>query len=233
MNVFKNLLSILGKIEWRSIMVEFKPLIYTAFGWVLGLLSTFSVQWLNKRRLEKDLRRSLCSQLKDALLRVSATYYTMCRNLGRADREVLQWTYSMRRATGESIAQQVEEATEFLFNQSDEVWRVLSLIGRQTTGTHSHIKKFRIPYLEVNLPSIGLLESNLQSFLFDVLTKINWLNEAIDRNNFYYEKTFDSNLSRENWDIIHGNIIEGYEKIGNLCRDTAEAMVKIVKELSK
>jgi len=214
-------------------MVELKPLIYTAFGWVLGLLSTFFLQWFNEWRYIKVFKKSLSTQLKEAILRLSGTSYIMVRNIGRVDREILQWTYSMRRATGEVILQEVIEATENLLNQSDEIWRTLSLVNRQAEARHSHVKKFRMPYLEANLSSIEKLETNLQQSLFEVITKINWLNDAIDRNNFFFEKTFDSSLGVENRSIISINITEGYEFIGKLCREIAEKMVKIVEEISK
>jgi hypothetical protein len=212
-------------------MVELKPLIYTAFGWVLGLLSTIFVQWLNKRRLKKDFKKGLIAQLKEVIPRLTGTTYILSSNLGKLDKDILEWINSIISKFGGDFPEKYKGGTESLLKLTEEQLATLSLITRQADGKASFIKNINLPFLEVNILSFTLFGSDFQRSLFSILARINMLNEEIDRNNFYYEKTFDSTITRENWLILDGNTKKGYENIIKICRYLAESIIEILKEL--
>jgi len=152
-------------------------------------------------------------------------------NLGEMDRDALNWTKSVKSQGYQFLEGETVEAMNKILELTDDQMKAVNQLTKQKPAKASFIKKFNLPLLEENISSICLLDSNLQHSLLDIRTKINWLNEIVERHNFFFEKTFDSGISRENWEIIDSNIKKGYAEFGNLCRNTSELIMNALKEL--
>ena len=152
-------------------MVELKPLIYTAFGWVLGLLSTIFVQWLNKRRLKKDFKKGLIAQLKEVIPRLTGTTYILSSNLGKLDKDILEWINSIISKFGGDFPEKYKGGTESLLKLTEEQLATLSLITRQADGKASFIKNINLPFLDAysdaNRPPIPIQTGHLLTKVSD------------------------------------------------------------------
>lgn len=210
--------------------INFEPLIYTLFGWVLGVLGTLILERLKRRRVKKDFVKSVCAQFKEVVPRLAGTYYSMKSNLGELDRDVLNWIKSVRSQGYQFLEDKTVEGIDKFLELDDEQIRDLNQLIKQKTPKVSSLRKHNVPLLQENISSISLLDSNLQHSLLDIRTKVNWLNEIVDQHNFFFEKTFDSGISDENWKIIDSNIRNGYEQLGKWCRRISELIMEIVIE---
>lgn len=220
-------------------MIKLEPMIYTGFGvvlgFVLGFLGTLLTEFFKRRRSKKDFKEGLCAQLREVQPRLAGIYGSLSIALGKIDRDMLSWVHSMKLEwSGDPLEITQTKIEELLKLGNDELAKATQLlIATQSGRKVKYIKKISLPFLENNFHLIPLLDSNHQRFILDIWTKINWLKEEIDRCNFFFERTFDSSLSPENWEILHKNINKSYEVIAKLCRDIAESVSKIIEELSK
>lgn len=211
--------------------INFEPLIYTLLGWVLGVLGTLILERLKRRRVKKDFLKSVCVQFKEVVPRLAGTYFTLKRNLGEMDRDVLNWIRSVT-SQGYQFLEDKEdktvEAMDKLLELDDEQIIGLNQLTKQKPPKASLLGKFSVPLLEENISSILLLDSKLQHSLLDIRAKVNWLNELVAQHNSFFEKTFDSGINDENWDRLDSNIRTGYGRVGNWCRRISELIMEMV-----
>lgn len=216
-----------------SSSINFEPLIYTLFGWVLGVLGTLILERLKRRRAKKDFVKSVWAQFREVVPRLAGTYYSMKYNLGELDRDVLKWIKSVRSQGYQFLEEKTVEGIDKFLELDDEQIRGLNELIKQKPPKVSSLRKFGVPLLQENISSILLLDSKLQHSLLDIRTKVNWLNEIVDQHNFFFEKTFDSGISDDNWKIIDSNIRNGYEQMGRWCRRISELIMEIVIKCQK
>jgi hypothetical protein len=211
--------------------INFEPLIYALFGWVLGVFGTLLVERLKRRQVKADFMKNVSAQFKEIVPRLAGNYLLLKINLGEMDRDALNWIKNVRSQGYKFLEDKTVEAINKFLEMSDEQIRAVNQLTKQKPTKASFIKKFSLPLLTENISSISLLESNLQHSLLDIRTKISWLNEMVERHNFYFEKTFDSGISSENREIIDSNIRDGYTEFGNWCRKLSELIMNSLKEL--
>jgi hypothetical protein len=215
-----------------SSSINLEPLIYIVLGFVLGLFGNLILERIKRKWLRKDFVKALYAQFKELAPKLAGNYLILKINLGEMDRDALNWIKSVKSQGYQFLEDKTVEAIDKFLKLNDDEIRVVNQLTKQKPPKASFIKKFNLPVLEENISSISLLDSNLQHSLLDIKTKINWLNEIVERHNFFFEKTFDSGISRENWEIIDSNIREGYAQLGKLCRNISELIMKLPKELS-
>ncbi len=210
--------------------LDFNSIIYTSFGFFLGFLGNLITQWIGRKRLQKDFVKGLYAQFKEELPRLVGTYYIMCSTVGKVDRDVLNWMKSMTRDMTE-YPQSYKDGFEELLRKDDADLALALKVG-SSSERPKFVKKFSFPFLENNISSIKLLNLNLQQGVFKIWTKLNVLNEEIERNDFYFKKTFEQ-VTPENYDIIVKNTKESYANIGTLCREASELISKLIEKIEK
>jgi len=221
-----------GSGATSSSSINLEPLIYTVLGFVLGLFGNLILERIKRKWLRKDFVNALYAQFKELVPKLAGNYLILKIDLGEMDRDALNWIKSVKSQGYQFLEDKTVEAIDKFLKLNDDQIRVVNQLNKQKPPKASFIKKFNLPVLDENISSISLLDSDLQYSLLDIKTKINWLNEIVERHNFFFEKTFDSGISRENWEIIDSNIREGYAQLGKWCRNTSELIMKLLKELS-
>lgn len=207
------------------------PFFYTAFGWLLGFLGTFLQRWFEKRRFRKDFCRTLCAEIKEMTTRLVGSYYSLSSDFVGINRDTLKWVNSMSSAYPGEIPKEALNAIEGLLKLSDDELATLSAL--RTKSESLFLKKYSLPFLEVNITSLTHLEFPLQTSILAIRRNIAWLNEIIDRCNFFYEKSFDQSLSNENHLIMRANMKEEYKRMAHLCRTTADICSATYTNLEK
>lgn len=200
-------------------------------GWLLGFLGTLLVQWVKRSQIKKDVRGGVHIELRETIPILVGTYFVLNEALGKIDRNVLDWVRSMSSESNTEHEESIKSSIENLLKLSNDQLAVTLQAAKiaELKGRAKFIKRFSLPFLEQNISSIQLLDSSFKSSVLNITRKVNWLNEEIDRINFFYEKTFDSGLTEENWQIIERNLTSGYQNVARLCRDTTELIVKLIK----
>mgnify|MGYP001569173435 CR=1 FL=1 len=94
-------------------------------------------------------------------------------------------------------------------------------------------KKIHTPFLDLKISNLPLLKENLRNSIIKIHIKIKKMNEDIKRHSFYFEKTFDANITSGNYEIISNNIKENYNNIARQAQITVGLISEAQKELEK
>lgn len=84
-----------------------------------------------------------------------------------------------------------------------------------------------IPFTENNVSSLHHFSIDFQKLVFSIISQLNILNDNIAQANDDFDKTFESNMERENVVIIRGNILKAYKRLD----DKAQYLIKIITDL--
>lgn len=204
-------------------LTSFLPIVYTAFGFFLGLCGTLFLQRLERRTQTNEFIAILRVQLKEALPRLVGMRALLADLLGQTDRGVYEWLRLKHQYF------EVEEEVDF-----DEILRLtdeqIASLHPPTTETKA-FHKIYLPVLESHIPSFNWLEPEAQSILLNLRTQINWTNSWIERDWFYFKKTFDSSLDETNHEIILANQRDGYNNLSETSRRAADLITDALEAL--
>lgn len=213
-------------------MFSVVPIIYTGFGWFLGLLSTLVLQRINRRKRKKNFELGLCVELKEAIPRLALTYWLLKEALGELDRKAIEWTYSILSEFAKDDKKTLELLDSFR-KKTDKDLKALALSIKASKKKTMSVKKLHLPFLQSNLPSVSLLAPGSQRVVAAIQRNVDSLNEEVDLYSFYLKKTFDATLSEENYSIVNINIDHAYGAIADLSYKTAELISRALSNLSK
>jgi len=104
---------------------------------------------------------------------------------------------------------------------------VLQLLGSDGITDYS-LKKVYLPFLESKIDILPAFGNKFRMLIFEIRSKIQALNEEIDNSQFYFRKTFDSSISRENHDIIRGNLKSCYKNINSQMKHIVEKINDLI-----
>lgn len=208
------------------------PIIYTGFGWFLGLLSTLVLQRINRRKRKKDFELGLCVELKEAMPRLALTYWLLKEALGDLDRKAIEWTYSILSEFAKEDKKILELLDSFR-KKTDKDLKALALSIKASKKKTMSVKKLHLPFLQSNLPGVSLLAPGSQRVVAAIQRDVASLNEEVDLYFFYLKKTFDGTLSERNYSIVNMNIDHAYGAIVDLSYKTAELISRALSDLSK
>lgn len=201
-------------------------------GWFLGYITTLLNQWRERKRLRKEFEKTISVELKEITTRFVGNYWVLANDAMQANRGNLAWLDSMVSVyPGELPDVGVKVFKELLKLSDDELAKAAMAKGKIRS---IFLQKFNLPFLEKNITSLALLgNSSLQASILAVRRNIGWLNANVDRNNFFYEKSFDQSMSVENRKIMVDNMEDTYIIMADLCRKTADHCNAIILKLDQ
>lgn len=215
-----------------SLMKTLGPIVYTVFGWILGIVGTFVLQSVNRKKRKNDFEQSLCAEFREVISQLAGTHYLLRDALGELDRDVLNWTQTMLSKFPQGYEKPLKSIGKLL-KRSDDDLKALAAQTKASKRETMSIKKITLPFLQQNLSSISLLSPNLQRSVAAIQRYINSLNEEIDLYYFYFKKTFNSTLTEKNYELVNKNIDHAYQVIADLSYKTAECVLKTISDFRK
>ncbi len=208
----ENILRFLSSLELAYIA----PILYTTFGFFLGLGGTLFLRRLERRTQKEEFIAILRVQLKEALPRLVGMHNILTDLLGKTDRGVYEWLRLKHKRIGGEVESKVNFDNILKLTDEDLAERCLP------EGKTKIFQKIYLPVLESYIPSFNLLDPKVQPILLNLRTEINWINSHVERDWFFFQKTFDSFLSDSNRDIILANQQLGYDDISKASRRAAD-----------
>ena len=203
---------------------------YVIIGWFLGILNIFLVEQYKRYLCGKSFKTAILTELKELLPRLVISYYYINIELGELDKKKLQWIYnSLLSNEDETIKSVKEDIKEKLKYANDDIKKISF---RDITGINPsaiHIKSIILSFYKENTISFSLLNKKLRLKIFDVRTKVNYLNELADRINFFFKQTFVPDLSIVDRKIINSNINNNYKEYLMHSKVVVEKIQKIFK----
>ena len=203
---------------------------YVIIGWFLGILNIFLVEQYKRYLCGKSFKTAILTELKELLPRLVISYYYINIELGELDKKKLQWIYnSLLSNEDETIKSVKEDIKEKLKYANDDIKKISF---RDITGINPsaiHIKSIILSFYKENTISFSLLNKKLRLKIFEVRTKVNYLNELADRINFFFKQTFVPDLSIVDRKIINSNINNNYKEYLMHSKVVVEKIQKIFK----
>lgn len=199
-------------------------------GWVLGILNTIVYEKYKRYLSRKAFEISILAALKELLPRLLVGYYYLNIELGELNEKKLQWIYNNLLSNEDETIKSVKKRIKELLKYTDN--DIKKLRFRDITGINSeviHIKSIILSFDKENTINFSLLRKKLRLKIFEVRTKVNYLNELSDRINFFYKQTFVPNLSSKNHEIIRSNINNNYKEYLMHSKVVVERILEIFK----
>ncbi len=150
-----------------------------------GITYFFSIQKDNKKReqTKEDFQRGLCSQFRELRLRLANTCYQEMVEIGGVNQVNLQrLCNNLVDIQGNKDVERWRELAEMTDDKLTNIDEIVS--GKLHPKM---VNKFRVPALEAGISSLHLLGANHQQSIFSVMTKFDWLNEDIEKYQYFLE----------------------------------------------
>lgn len=195
------------------------------FGWILGVFSSIILENQKRKQAKEDYKESLFTELDLVYPRIVGTYYTIIKEIGQLNKENLEWMHNIISKKNSKSLDTIDDTIIKILKYDDKKIKLLNK-KLQDTRTLS-LKKFNLSFLQENISSFSLLDKEFRFDAINIRTNINYLNDSIDKVNFFYETSFIPGLSTNNYEIAHMNIKNYYINIKDLCKRTSEMIVNI------
>lgn len=189
--------------------------IFLILGWLLGLLGTYIIDHLKKRTKKKEVKKGIMNEIKRirAILVGNAVSLTM--KFGNYNKAIISLIYENIDDFSDEIGfEKFKELIEKYIQLDDEQLKLISTNYQNTKTTDAvNLKSVKHPYIDANISLISLFDQKFQRFITRFIASINQFNEEIYQSRFYYEKTFDISIGKENHKIIQANLLDSYNLI--------------------
>jgi hypothetical protein len=208
-------------------------LISTLFGFILGLIGTCFIDYLHGVRKKKEFREGVLAELQQNLATLS--YHTLNLDASISTGKVECWLKLDKKFNFLQTAAPLDDDTSHkqiirLLENKQNVQDFVTTheyfkTERQQGSSCQHIKKLRYDFLQNNIHSIPLLKKKERDLLLNIFRQLNIINEQIDRNNFYFEKSYDGSLGTDNHARLRTNYLDS-------CQAISDWSFKVSKEIA-
>lgn len=212
------------------------PVVYLIIGWVFGILSTFIFRYLDKRSKISNFKKGLFTELRETQITLANYTCLFYEDIGEINKGILSWVYSIFLENKDNLTE--EENNLFsvikkLLQFSDKTLERAEIYTqlKSLAGKRKFPKKIYIPFLSLNINNLPLLKKDLQIEIAGIYRMVNCLNEEIDNWKYFFNKTFEPNLSTDNYSIVKSNLKNCSEHIAIQSKLIADAISKVKKEL--
>jgi hypothetical protein len=199
-------------------------------GWLLGIFSTLIIDVIRKSHQKTNFKKALFTEFKEIRLRLAGGIYLISGSLGTIDKNLLQWCYNILENHSEKITAETLKKIKRQLRLSDKKIRALYQPEPNLTKNPYILKKFHLSFLESNLTYLSLFNLTFQSRVIEIKNQLDLVNEDIELNRFYYEKTFDSSLNESDRRIVDNNVISQYQNLIRSFRFITDKITNLIEE---
>jgi hypothetical protein len=203
------------------------------FGFILGLISTCFIDYRHRVRKKKEFREGVLAELKLNLAILS--YYTLNLDASISTEKVECWRKLNKEFDFFHLAAPLDDDTLHnqmiqLFESKQNVEGFITdhenvRIKRPQGGNYQFLTKLRYDFLQNNIHLIPLLKKKERNLLLNIFRQLNIINEQIDRNKFYFEKSYDGGLDADNHARLRTNYLDS-------CQAISDWSFKVSKEIA-
>jgi hypothetical protein len=204
-------------------------------GWILGLMSSYTVHWSERNLKISDFLNGCYAQMCELQPRLVSTYLSVRGNISPLSKDDVKWVSSFLsgnhdfRINGkmQSIVKLMVQVPEQEFSTATET----IFLSKTAVPTGKGLKKFNLSFLETNLSTIALLNSQIQVPIWKILDRINLLNQEIDNYLFYLRRTFEPQVMETNEAILQNNMKLSLQFICINIKDTTDVISDLMNNL--
>ena len=204
-------------------------ILYTIFGWLLGLLSQPIVSRIEKYYKRGDVKTAIFSKLKNLLVRLASTCMKIEAHLGTKDKESLRWLKAIYEEYRIECPQKILDAMEKIIQAPDEQFKVAVQYLKAGEDEGIGLRGFSLPFTDSILENLSVFDPKFQSDILEIRTQVGFLNEVVEESVFYFRLTFDPDVIKTNSEPIKNNMNTCYRQVGDGCRRLVEKIQKVLK----
>ncbi|MFZ2448070.1 MAG: hypothetical protein WAW37_17065 [Syntrophobacteraceae bacterium] len=217
----------------------FEKLLLIAFGWFLGLFSPTIVDLIQRKQERKEIKTTLTSELQNLQFRLVGIVYLIAQETRTSiyDRQLLKWIQStMATYTGINYDPALRDVVEALLKLNDqELATAATRAGAQKKEDGRllyklSLKKYSTPLLESQISRLSILDELSRQYVLEIRNRLYLINEDIDQYRFYFNHTFSSNISQDNYELTVKNINDAYVNISSQARLAANQIATLLSK---
>jgi hypothetical protein len=190
-------------------------------GWLLGILSPVIVSRITRKYKRDDLKSGFMKEIGHIRKRLLANMHVLSNHTGSFNKELVQWLLEKYRAL-ESVDPKLLESYQAILASDDAEFEHYKNQISKVEDTGLTLQKFKLAFVNMHLLDFSIFSSEFQAEVFELRTRLEFLNSEIELSDKYFFMTFDTGLSQENLEIVKANLVNKYLHI--------ETMIKRVME---
>lgn len=204
-------------------------LLYIAFGSLLGIAVTSITDFIRDKRKARKFQKVVFLELRDLQIRLSFNHYLIGTKRGKYSLKDIRWVYGIvSEYDGPILDSSFKEQLSILQETEEKTFNKECKKLIRPEEIRSEFKKLYLPTLSSGLNDLAYIKPETARSLVDVLNQLNQLNETIIRHNTYFDKTFESGLTTENYDILSDNLTKAENSLFNSFKFIVEKIDKIL-----
>lgn len=208
--------------------------IYIIFGWFLGILSTFVIDFIKNKNKRNELTNGILVELNDIRYRLACNVFLVASKSGTLNSEIALW---LKKVFGEYKDtyddKKLFDAIEHLATLSDEeIETEFSTLRIVTPPDMSNrFNEISLPFLNSRLGDLSLLDTKTQQNILDIKARLDLLNEEIRFYMYCFQKTWEISET-ENYDRVVSNSDISRAGIGRWSRQVADKISILINKES-
>lgn len=200
-------------------------------GWTLGLFSPILAGIINKRLERKYIINVLSVELDEIKFKLLTLAYMLSHKTGNFNRKFLEWIHSsLKQYAGINSDPLMLDEIERQLSLGEQEFAGVGSLWQDKDGTRLHLKKISTTLLDDHSVKLFVLDKVSLQLVSEIRTKFHLINEEIDQYRYYYNLTFSSNISENNYGIINKNMDDSYVNISAQSRLTVDLIAKLLKK---
>lgn len=200
---------------------------FVALGWLLGLLGPLIVDAIRRRRENALGQAAIYAELRDVAHKLAVAAHYIHMHMGTVDRPHLEWL--KRHLEGHSGLVPLDNLLSSIHLQLSWPDEQLAAYVQATAAAGDKsvsLQKYPVPMLDSRVSAMWSFDTDVQRRLLDVRTRVELLNDIVDRSRKYTDMTF-TKLEGENYRLV----VENINQCNSLYAESAKRIAGQVQEL--
>lgn len=205
-------------------------IIYLIIGWVLGQFGTYITDGIRRRKEAKLLLDAILAELEDLRIRLILVFYIISIRRGLLMVDDFKWVYSqLQKYNGPIADPELKDSIANLASLPRGEIEAALQSGKRTIALRRRAVNYSVAGLEsTDLIRVGL-DNGLLRRILEIKNRLCIYNDIVADCNYFFNLTFQSNISEENWIIVNDNLSKREEKLAEAAKDLAIRIESVIK----
>ena len=210
-------------------MLSLDNIFFAFIGWLAGILSPILVDLAREHRETEHLKKGILADLTEAQLICAVSFFLVRARLGKLDRHDLTWVHVILvRHGAASDYQNILKVLEGVLKLPDEKLLMGLQNFRSQPGMGLTIRRLETPFLQSHLGKLATFGPLYQRRILDISRRVRIFNEIGDDAKYYFRKTFESNISADNYARVNTN----YDGCCTQIAEQAKSIADLIQTLA-
>lgn len=204
-----------------------QDILLIVFGWLLGLLAPAIVNSIKDRRESGVIKSALRSEIGELRYRLLLDVYKIeSKHIG-LDRKFFEWAQPIVMSykgvnPSEELLNNIDQLLKLDQEQMSQYSQLI--MSKRRADSRILLRKRYVPLLESNMTMLAKLDPVSMGKLLEIKARIGSLNEMRDDSRYYYNLSFESGLSQNNYKIADLNMIDTLKFYASQAREVIKIM---------